>query len=378
LAPPEKAVKDIENQYMQNSSGIGAVGSLSVASQFPQRPGHGTQGKRIAVYANYFKLVTKPGLNLWRYNIEVKPEVKGRKLRRIFELLFERPEFAGVATDYKTMVISNARLNIPDDARISIQYRGEGEDEPISNSPPHEVRVVTPAAVPVAELIKNLSSTNPGPTFPNKEEHLQTLNAVLAFYPVGHRQVSNRKEQHYLVDGSPQNAHNIRKMQGGLDALRGFFQSVRAATGGLLLNVNVTHGVFLHPDALARLYISLGSEKKETLSKKLRLIRVRLTHIPPKKSKTTGEEFPRIKTILALATMKDGRYTENKDDPHPPKVSVNGAGPKGVQFWLGSEGDDGEGSGKGKGKDKPKAKGPKMPTNQYITVFDYFKISAFG
>jgi hypothetical protein len=75
--------------------------------------------------------------------------------------------------------------------------------------------------------------------------------------------------------------------------------------------------------------------------------------------------------------MKDGRYKENKDDPHPPRVSANSARPKGVRFWIGSEGNDSEGSGKGRGKDKQKPKGPVLPENEYITVFDYFKISTF-
>ena len=49
FVPPEKAAMDIENAYMKNSTGIGPLGNQSLTSQFPQRPGHGTQGRRIAV-----------------------------------------------------------------------------------------------------------------------------------------------------------------------------------------------------------------------------------------------------------------------------------------------------------------------------------------
>jgi hypothetical protein len=90
----------------------------------------------------------------------------------------------------------------------------------------------------------------------------------------------------------------------------------------------------------------------------------------------TGEEFPRIKTILALAQRQDGRK-----ETHPPQVAMLGAGLKAVSFWLGDDsskdGDDkGKDQAKGKGKGgKLKPTGPALPTNTYVTVFDYFRIS---
>jgi hypothetical protein len=56
LTPPDGQVMNIQNTYMKNAGGIGALGNLSLTPQFPPRPGHGTQGKKIAVYANYFKV----------------------------------------------------------------------------------------------------------------------------------------------------------------------------------------------------------------------------------------------------------------------------------------------------------------------------------
>ena len=358
---------------MKNNTGIGALGSLAVSSQFPQRPGHGTMGRRISVYANYFKLATKPNLSLMRYNIDVSPEARPRHLRRILEILCEQPAFAGVATDFKTMIISSKPLDIPDNYQVSIPFRGEGEDEPAPRAETYTVKVVTQSSIPVSELVKYLSATSPGPVFPGKEELLHSLNILLAFYPVGHREVSNIKEKHYSADNSPDNRYNITDIGGGIDALRGFFQSVRPATGGLLLNVNVTHGIFLHPGPLTALYATLGSDKKEQIQKKLSLIRVKVSHIPPKVSKKTGESFPRIKTILKFASPGDGRGT-GAADPHPPEVAFLGAGPKQVKFWIGDDSSK-DGEGKEKGKNKPKPKGPTLPVNGYISVYDYFRIS---
>jgi len=46
-------------------------------------------GKKIAVYANYLKVTAQDRLQLTRYNVEVSPEVKGKKLARVFQLLRE-------------------------------------------------------------------------------------------------------------------------------------------------------------------------------------------------------------------------------------------------------------------------------------------------
>jgi hypothetical protein len=92
---------DIENSYMENSTGIESLRNVSLASQFPQRPSHGTQGRRIAVYASYLKLMAQENLSWTRYNVDMNPVPPERKLRRILQILFEQPEFTGIATDFK-------------------------------------------------------------------------------------------------------------------------------------------------------------------------------------------------------------------------------------------------------------------------------------
>jgi eukaryotic translation initiation factor 2C len=355
---------------MKSTTGPGALANLTLTSQLPPRPGHGTRGKRIAVYANYLKIAVPPNLDLTRYNFEVTPVPPGRKLRRVLQLLFELPEFSGVTTDFKSLIISRKALKIPDDYQVAIPYRAEGEDEPLQNAITYKVRVVTPTSLAVSDLVSSLSAASASPAFSRKEEVLQAMNALLAHYPQAHDGVSSvGQNRHFSTDRSQQNAHNIHDIGGGIESLRGYYQSVRPATGGLLLNVNVSHGIFLQPDRLDQLFPKLGTGNKSTLQKKVRLVRVRVTHIPPKKSKKTGEEFPRIKTIISLAQPQDGR----KDD-HPPQVTSFGAGPKDVKFWLGespSPAKDESTPGKG----KPKAAGPVLPKNVYISVYDYFKKS---
>ncbi|TVY52831.1 Protein argonaute 1B [Lachnellula cervina] len=371
LAPPDGQVMNIENAYMKTATAGGLQQALAKMSlnngQFPSRPGHGTQGRKIAVYANYFKVGVPQNLTLTRYNVEVQPEVKGKKLGRVFQLLLELPEFAsagGLASDLRSMIIARNPLGIQDGHTVQIPYLAEGQDEPLARAVTYTVRVITPLSFSISDLTAFLSTTNPNaPPFTQKAEAIQVLNVLFGHYPQVHDGVvSIGQNRHFSINRGQANAHNITVLGGGLESLRGYFQSVRPATGGILLNVNVTHGVFIEPLSLDLLYGRLGSGNKLTLQKKLKLIRVKVTHLPPKKLKKTNEEVPRVKTIFGLAHPQDGRAEE-----HPPKIADFGAGPKGVSFWLS------EGPAPAKGA-KPGKKGAgSAPANTYITVFDYFR-----
>ncbi|CAG8976256.1 hypothetical protein HYALB_00009431 [Hymenoscyphus albidus] len=355
---------NVENKYMANTKGIMALGSASVKDHFPARPGYGTLGKAITVFANYFKVTVPKDMAVTRYNIEFLPEAKGRKLGRLFELLLEMPEFAGdITTDMKSMVISKQALQIPDGWTTEIKYRADGEDEPLERASTYTVRAVAPISVSVADFQKHLCEVNPGPKFELRSDFIQVLNIIFNHHPQAQDDlVTAGRNPFFALSRQQTNAHNITVLGGGLESLRGFYQSVRPATGGLLLNVNVSHGVFLQPDRLDVLFPKLGSGDKTILGKKLKLIRVRLTHLPPKKDKKSGKEIWRVKTIFGLARPHDGRGEE-----HPPQVRGLGAGPKEVKFWLAN---------RAPAKDaKPAAKGKKQAVRPdgYITVFDYFQ-----
>jgi eukaryotic translation initiation factor 2C len=367
----------IEDKFMANSSSTsGAIPKSALKEQLPPRPGFGTQGKKILVYANYFKVNVPPNLTLTRYNVEVTPEVTGKKLGRIFQLLLGLPEFAGVATEWKSMIVSPQPLNIPDGFSVQIPYLAEGQDEPLARATTYTVRVVTPLSFAVSDFINYLSTVSAGPAFSQRAEIIQVLNAVFGHHPQSHNVVvSIGQNRHFSLDRSQNNRHNIQILGGGLESLRGYFQSIRPATGGLLLNVNVTHGVFFEPLSLAELFPKLGTGNRVSLQKKLKLVRVRVTHIPAKKHKTTGQEIPRVKTIFGLSHQQDGR-----GDAHPPHVASFGAGPKDVKFWLSDAPPAGgdvkpAGAGKGKGKSPKQLGGPPLPSSTYISVFDYFRKS---
>jgi eukaryotic translation initiation factor 2C len=370
--PPDATVMNIENTYMKNTSGIGALGKLAITGQFPPRPGHGTIGKKIAIFANYFKIQAAPNLFLTRYNVEIKPEVRGRKLSRVFQLLLELPQFAGVASDWKSMIVARQALSIQDGEIFEIPYRGDGEDEPLPHPIIYQVRVVTPLSLGVTDLVNYLSGTASGPDFPQKLEVIQVLNVLFGSYPQSSDGTASiAGNRHFSIDHGKQ-ARNIQVLGGGLESLRGYYQSVRPATGGILLNINVTHGVFFEPLRLDLLFPKMGTGNTLTLQKKLKLVRVEVIHIPAKKTKS-NKNIPRVKTIFGLAHPQDGRKA---GEQHPPQVKGFGAGPKDVKFWLSDVPPAAATAGaKPAGKAPKKSTGPPLPKNTYISVFDYFRNS---
>ena len=164
-------------------------------------------------------------------------------------------------------------------------------------------------------------------------------------------------------------------LEGGLEVLRGFFVSVRAATARVLLNVQVKYLACYKSGPLEYVIQEWRSSNFKASSHRLesflKRMRVCVTHIR-RKGKNGKERPARVKTISGLATPSDGGSAPNR-----PKVESYGAGPQSVKFFLDTAGSQppqpasGEGKGKRGKKAAPKA-GP-APAGQYISVADFFK-----
>ncbi|RDW94415.1 QDE2 protein [Coleophoma crateriformis] len=364
IITPDANITKIEDDYMTSTAGIGA---LKLTASFPPRPGHGTLGQKLTVFTNYFELKSVQDLNLTRYNVEVSPQATGKKLKRVFELLLENPEFDGVASEFKSLIISRHPLNISDPYVTEIRYLPEGQDEPKTNAQVYRVRVVTPTTLAVSDMVNYLRATsNTSPVFAQKHEVIQGLNALMGHSAnIRPNITSIGQNRHFTI--LPRDPSNSHPLGGGLESLRGFVQSVRAATGRMLINVNVSHGIFLQPGLLSNLYPQLGFGARHKLETKIKRIRVALTHLPGSKDKKTNLVIPRVKTIFGLASVNDG-----SGSPNPPRVSSFAAGPKDVKFWLS---DVPLSAPKGT-KPPTKKKQPSttnLPNNAYVSVYDYFK-----
>jgi eukaryotic translation initiation factor 2C len=346
----------------QKSALGGSVARLSVNEDFPTRPAYGTRGKPITLWANYFNLQPAKNLVLYRYHVSVSPEAKGKKLKRIFDLLIHEPSLAGAVTDFKTLLILSKKV---EEMVLEIAYRSEFEDDPQPNTRPYRVNIQITGQIEVAALLNHINTTQADPNFspPTQMQIIQTLNILLGHYPQANPATSS-------IGGNKHFSFGVKPvgfdLGGGLAALRGYFRSVRLSTGRMLVNINVNHAVFFQPGSLVDLintFANAYGRNPWQLEKFLKKVRVETTHLPVKKNKA-GQKIPRIKTIIALANTNDGSVL-----PHPPRVSKFAAGPKDVQFWLD---DSSQNTSTKPGSKKVKAS-MKPTAASYITVYDFFQ-----
>lgn len=337
------------------------MAGISVKEDFPTRPAYGTRGKPIVLWANYFDLTTTKGLSLYRYHLSVSPEAKGRKLKRLIELLIQDTRLIGSVTDFKSILVSRQKFA---DMEVEIAYRAEFEDDPQPNTNPYRISVSGTGQMDVAALLDHIKSVPAGPDFRSEKQLqiIQTLNVLLGHHPQSNPAVTTiTGNKHYSFGANPVEFD----LGGGLSALRGYFRSVRLGTARMLVNINISHAVFFKPGPLVDLinaFANAYGRNSYQLEKFLKKVRVETTHLPAKKNRT-GEKIPRIKTIIALANTDDGSSL-----PHPPQVAKFAAGPTEVKFWLDTTAQNTSA--------KPQAKKAKASANSavgYITVYDFFQ-----
>lgn len=339
------------------------------------------------LWANYFELAPSRNLVVHRYNIDVQPDEQGRrpiggKLKRIFELLIAE-HFTelqrNMATDYKSIILCKSELTITQQP-LSVGYRPENQDGPQANLPTYQVRLNYTGTLSVAHLMDHLTSMNVSSIYSSKEEMIQALNIILGNHPKSSSSIlSVGANRHFAMDQAYAEKWNLGA---GLEALRGYFVSVRAAASRILVNVQVKHAACYDAAPLDRLMISYRDANGPNLYKLesfLKGLRVNVIHIT--RRNRAGQAIPRVKTITGLATSHDGQGL-----PHPPRVTNFGAGSKDVQFFLGSgpsgapkeetsDKPSGSGSKKGKKSGAPSGKKPGSdPSGDgYISVFDFFR-----
>ncbi|KAF4486867.1 Protein argonaute 5 [Colletotrichum fructicola Nara gc5] len=289
IPQPDADVTNLEDATVKNHQSrdktlVKKMGSMkltdSTVSFMPCRPAFGTKGKQIVVWTNYFRLLIKPVV-LYRYNLEVRKgeiadapadEPKGkrkgkaqagggggggsngpltsvpkRKLKIILqhalaELRRLEPN-AVLATEFKSQLVSLNKLQLAKNP-IVVRFKNENATrEELFN-----VKIVGETEAPLAAMAQYLRDmvdpSDPDDAhFPRFETSVDALNVVLGHSPRANDEVAAVGKGRFFPYGPGASSARLGQ-QGPLTAIRGFFQSVRLATGRALLNVNVTHGVF--------------------------------------------------------------------------------------------------------------------------------------
>ena len=360
---------------------IKETASKTPGGELPLRPGFGVIGKEVLLWTNYFKLVSDGDLTLYRYNIEISSDGVGRapvgkKAKRVVQLLLEEHlqlYQSDIATDFRSTLVSRNDIEVWEEGYL-VTYRAEDEDDPAPNAKQYRVRLHSTGLLTVSELVNYLTSSQAGLMFGSKEEIIQALNIVVGHHPKAASTITTvAANRHFDRNSGP---HDKMSLGAGLQAIRGFFVSVRAATARIIVNVQVKNMAFYDEgplDQIMQVYVQQNGPNKVNLAKFLKKISVDVTHIT--RTNSSGRRIPRIKTIQSLATRDDGRSRA-----HPPIVPQFGAGAKEVQFFLDDVGEGASGKAKAsgggkKGKKTPRA-GPEAPSQgKYVSVYEFFQQS---
>lgn len=324
-----------ENNFQHNIAGG------PPKNDFPLRPGYGTKGQRVVLFANYFHLKPNNGIVLYRYHVHVSPPATGKKLGQIVQCLLEHDDMAewrgDTVTDFRSTIIACRKIKELKE-KYDVQYRSEGETVAQAQAPSYLIRITASGSLDLDELVDYLCSTNTsGLPYQSKAEVLQALNIFLSYYAKSSAGIAT------IGAGRSFNvaASDSADLGSGLKAIRGYFSSVRTGTTRLLVNVNVSNGVFYNSGSLIKLINEFGNENPK-LGNFLKKLRIHTSHNKPPK---------RARTIFGLATPQDGQTDTNK-----PKIKRAGASAIDASFFLQDK--DGDCKPQGPGK--------------YVSVEDYF------
>ena len=343
---------------------------------FPQRPSYGSTGKQVVLWANYFPIEVTSKV-VYKYTLDVKEsvtamskkkdseqvsatkDVKGRRLHLAIQAAMDSLSAADkdqrFASQFKTQIVALKKIeldagvlvvdlpreNVPTEAdQISITFHG-----------PIEMRLGD-----IVSYTQSLRDSNTIAVYPKYPEIMDTLDVIL-----GHTARSRLGEMsglgpRFFPFRKDTRTASLMQDHHALTAARGFFQSARLATGRLMLNTNITHGVFKMSGKMEDLMktLSIRAVPRSAEPRQKRLVAAFAKFLPKTRVWATfsvqgGKTVRRTKVIESIVSPLTASLAD-KDNPCFVDSSFSYPGPKNVSFMLKEE-------------------------NRKITVHQYFKES---
>ncbi len=361
----------------------------------PTRPGFGTHGGDTILWANYFKL--NPTVkSLYRYDLRVSDkkmtpkegeetaakaqpthkghseskdkQAKGRKLEIVIKLALEKLGKAVVATEYKQQLITREKLKLPEDGNLQVEIVESGRKDET-----WFVRFDGPTSVDVGALmdyLKVLEDPSNDAVFPKFPDEIDALGVVLGHTPRSDSNITSVGRNRFFAADRARRDVAPGMERSMLDIYRGYFQSVRPATGRLLLNTNVSHGVFRKDLSLAEPFERMGLTKLNTQGEPPEYITATVRKVAKILSKSRikckiptdkpGEFTEQERTMAGLGTPRDGSGEENRPQFQYPGRTWTC--PSNTRFYLRPPSD-------------PAKAYPGLAYGSHVLVSDYFKTS---
>ncbi|KAG9518652.1 Piwi-domain-containing protein, partial [Aureobasidium melanogenum] len=353
---PNQEVQALEDSRVKHTAG-------KIIERFPGRPGHGTKGVSIVLRANYLHLKTafetgKQEVPLYRYAVGTVggERLSKPKMRLLVTNLIKDPLFAGrqVATDYAGIIVTTEKLDLgPTD-------RKQGKIEVIDpalpafqgpdNAQAQEARsrrtkgyeLSKTGEFSLADLVRALQAVQAGAWFGAQGDVVQLLNIVLSKVPNDTPNVySLGQNKYYPGVGSP--LMEQVDITGGLQALRGYYTSVRTSSNRILVILNVASAAFYKPGPLMDLvseyiggYSGQAPRAQDLVRAEafIRMLRVETNYLkaldangkPKKDAQGRPQTVPGFKSVVGLAPRPrngDARtVTFSWTDPKNPQAAA--------------------------------------------------------
>ncbi|TPX33837.1 hypothetical protein SmJEL517_g03304 [Synchytrium microbalum] len=224
----------------------------------PRRPDHGSMGKAIMLRANFFPILSIPGMNLHHYEVSILPEANTRINRRLF--IWEELNRAGIL--HNAFPVFDGRRNlftpralplVDGTATFSVDLPDDDDDGPpgkhglklsqnFASPPPTKPRPARKFQI----TLKKLSDINMTrlQSFLNGELQETPIECLLALDVI----VRHGPSITYTTVGrsffTPEGKQFIAN---GAELWQGFHQSIRPSRGRLWLNLDVSATAFYQP-----------------------------------------------------------------------------------------------------------------------------------
>ncbi|KAH7911489.1 ribonuclease H-like domain-containing protein [Hygrophoropsis aurantiaca] len=269
----------------------------------PLRPGFGTVGTAIKLRANFFPVRIPKGL-LYEYDVAITPAA-GTAARRVKKRIFQLAEQttawneAGmrgtVAHDSSAKLIAPRQL--PQPLQIKVLYYDEDEAGPPAQGGKEYTLTIT--------FTQDIDTQNLTHYLEGQSQYrnydilpvLAALNIILAAHPLRNGVQVGRNRYFFRSAAAPVS------LNGGLEAWKGFYSSVRPAHRQLMVNVNVCTTAFYVPGNLANAMMTFAkSSFGARMTVFAKNVRIKATHLGYRK------------TVKAVASMNAKQYRFQCDE----------------------------------------------------------------
>lgn len=327
-----------------------AMASASLGVVLPPRPSYGKLGKAVVLYTNYFELKgIDPNMDLYRYALSFQPdnEIPKARKHRLVELLLSNPPFKGlpIASDWAQILVSPIKIPIGGEkAEYNLEwYPADGEPLPAPapddtdrvktarKRSTHKALVSELGTVSMKELLDDVS--NPTSTYSLKLETIQALNVLMTYGPSSDSNIATAGGNKFYPFGNHPELE-FASLGSGLQALRGYFTSVRTSVNRVLVNVNVATGAFYKPGPLLDVMREFTGGQPPSndfqyrkLAAFVRLLKFETNYLADRKDKTKTKRKQHVITNLSLfgknstnitfdVTNQNGRRTKTSIQEH--------------------------------------------------------------